>query len=160
MLDFFQPLIQIRGSVECVIKSLSVKVSLNYVISSRVVQKKSKEYQPLTPNLFFQLISFYCVFDGSSKLTGETNQFKGFGHLLGLFFISYGSLLLSSYRVYQLSCNIKNRCIFASKADNQILKKVLKRFGKKFFSHAKRIDQTRQNFAHSQLKKKQLFLMM
>ena len=98
MLDFFQPLIQIRGSVECVIKSLSVKVGLNCVISSRVVQKKSKEYQPLTPNLFFQLISFYCVFDGGSKLTSETNQFvKGFGHFLGLFLISNGSLLLSSY---------------------------------------------------------------
>ena len=80
------------------IKSLSVKVSLNYVISSRVIQKKSKEYQPLTPNLFFQLISFYCVFDGGSKLTSETNQFvKGFGHFLGLFLISNGSLLLSSY---------------------------------------------------------------
>ena len=83
---------------ELLIKSLSVKVSLNYVISSRVVQKKSKEYQPLTPNLFFQLISFYCVFDGSSKLTGETNQFvKGFRHFVGLFLISDGSLLLGSY---------------------------------------------------------------
>ena len=52
----------------------------------------------LTPNLFFRLISFYCVFDGSSKLTGETNQFvKGFRHFVGLFLISNGSLLLGSY---------------------------------------------------------------
>ena len=80
------------------IKSLSVKVSLNYVISSRVIQKRSKECQPLTPNLFFRLISFYCVFNGSSKLAGETNQFvKGFRHFVGLFLISNGSLLLGSY---------------------------------------------------------------
>ena len=44
------------------------------------------------------------------------------------------------YRVYQLSCNIKNQCISASKADNPILKKVLKRSGKTIFAHAKRID--------------------
>ena len=40
----------------------------------------------------------------------------------------------SNYRVYQLSCNIKNRCISASKKDNLILKKVLKSFWKTIFA--------------------------
>ena len=39
--------------------SLSVKVTLKYVISSRGLQKLSKECQPMDPNLFFQLISCY-----------------------------------------------------------------------------------------------------
>ena len=41
------------------LKSLSVKVTLEYVISSRGLQKLSKECQPMAPNLFFQLISCY-----------------------------------------------------------------------------------------------------
>ena len=60
---------------EFFIRSLSVKVTLKYVISSRVIQKLSKKCQPMAPNFFFRLISYYCIFDESSKLTGETNLF-------------------------------------------------------------------------------------
>ena len=56
-------------------KSLSVKVTLGYVIPSRVLQKWSKECQPIAPHLFFRLISCYCLLNGSNKLTGETNLF-------------------------------------------------------------------------------------
>ena len=45
------------------------------------------------------------------------------------------------YRVYQLSCNIKNRCISASRKHNPILKKVLKSPWKTIFVHAKVIEQ-------------------
>ena len=38
---------------ELLMKSLSVKVTLKYVISGRVTQKLSKECQPMPPNLFF-----------------------------------------------------------------------------------------------------------
>ena len=63
-----------------------------------VLQKLSKECQPIAPNLFFWLISCYCIFDGSSKLFGETNLFvKGFSHFVGLFLIPNVLLLLGGY---------------------------------------------------------------
>ena len=80
------------------IKSLSVKVTLKYVISGRVTKKLSKECQPMAPNLFFRLISYYCIFYESSKLTSETNLFvNGFSHFAGLFLNPNASSLLGSY---------------------------------------------------------------
>ena len=80
------------------LKSLSVKVTLRYVIPSRVLQKWSKEYQPIAPHLFFWMISCYCLLDGSYKLTGETNSFvEGYSHFVGLFLFPNASLLLGSY---------------------------------------------------------------
>ena len=80
------------------IKSLSLKVTLKYVISSRVLRKLSNKCQPMAPNLSFQMISCYCIFDGSSNLTSETNLFvKGFTHFVGLFLVPNASLLLGSY---------------------------------------------------------------
>ena len=79
-------------------KSLSVKVTLKYVITSRVLQKLSKECQPMAPNLFFRLISCHCIFDVSSKLSSETNLFvKGIRHFVRLFLIPNASLYLGSY---------------------------------------------------------------
>ena len=67
-------------------KSLSVWVTLEYVISGRVPQKLSKESQPMAPYLFFRLISYYGISDGSSKLTGKTNLFvNGFSRFVVLF---------------------------------------------------------------------------
>ena len=78
-------------------KSLSVMVTLEYVNSSRVLRKLSEERQPMAPHLFFQLISCYGIFDGSSKLTGETNLFvMGFSYFEGLFLTLNVSLLLGS----------------------------------------------------------------
>ena len=57
------------------IKSLSLKVTLIYVISSRVLHKLFYKYQPMAPYLSFRMISCYCIFDGSPNLTGETNFF-------------------------------------------------------------------------------------
>ena len=83
---------------ELLMKSLSVKVTLGYEIFNRVLQKLSKECQPMAPNLCFLMISCYCLFDGNSKLTGETNLFvKGSSHFVGPFFIPNASLLLGSY---------------------------------------------------------------
>ena len=80
------------------IKSLSVKVTLKYVISGRVIKKLSKECQPMAPNLFFRLISYCCIFYESSKLTSETNLFvNGFSHFAGLFLNPNASSLLGSY---------------------------------------------------------------
>ena len=80
------------------IKSLSVWVTLEYVISGRVTQKLSKECQPMAPNLFFRLISCHCIFDVSSKLSSETNLFvKGIRHFVRLFLIPNASLYLGSY---------------------------------------------------------------
>ena len=80
------------------IKSLSLKVTLKYVISSRVLRKLSNKCQPMAPNLSFQMISCYCIFDGCSNLTCETNLFvKGFTHFVGLFLVPNASLLLGSY---------------------------------------------------------------
>ena len=82
---------------ELLMKSLSVTVTLKYVISSRILQKLSKECQLMAPNLFFRLISYYCIFDGSSKLFGETNlNFKGFSHFVGLILIPNVLLLIGS----------------------------------------------------------------
>ena len=79
-------------------ESLSVKVTLRYVIPSRVLQKWSKEYQPIAPHLFFWMISCYCLLDGSYKLTGETNSFvEGYSHFVGLFLFPNAWLLLGSY---------------------------------------------------------------
>ena len=79
-------------------KSLSDKVTLKYVITSRVLQKLSKECQPMAPNLFFRLISCHCIFDVSSKLSSETNLFvKGIRHFVRLFLIPNTSLYLGSY---------------------------------------------------------------
>ena len=79
-------------------ESLSVKVTLKYEIPSRVLQKWSKEYQPIAPHLLFGMISCYCLLDGSHKLTGETNLFvEGYSHFVGLFLFPNASLLLGSY---------------------------------------------------------------
>ena len=78
--------------------SLSVKVTLKYVISGRVTQKLSKECQPMAPNLFIRLISYKCIFDGSPKLAGLANLFVyGFSRFEGLFLIPNASSLLGSY---------------------------------------------------------------
>ena len=78
-------------------KSLSVMVTLEYVNSSRVLQKLFEERQPMAPYLLFLLMSCYGIFDGSSKLTGETNLFvKGLNHFVGLFLNLNASLLLGS----------------------------------------------------------------
>ena len=73
---------------ELLMKSLSVKVTLGYEIFNRVLQKLSKECQPMAPNLCFLMISCYCLFDGNSKLTGETNLIvTRFSHFVGPFHI-------------------------------------------------------------------------
>ena len=64
------------------------------------------------------------------------------------------------YRVYQLSCNIKNRCISASREGNPILKKVLKSPWKTIFAHAKKIDQSFEIFSYSQPEVMKLFLVV
>ena len=92
----------IKESLEMLYKllmvSLSVKVTLRYVIPSRVLQKWSKEYQPIAPHLFFWMISCYCLLDGSYKSTGETNSFvEGYNHFVGLFLFPNASLVLGSY---------------------------------------------------------------
>ena len=79
------------------IKSLSLKVTLKYVISSMVLQKSSNKCPPMAANLFFWLISCYCISDGSSKLTAEINLFvKGFTHIVRQILIPNSSLLLGS----------------------------------------------------------------
>ena len=80
------------------IKSLSVKATLKYVISGRVIQKLFKKCQPMAPNLFFRLMSHYWIFDESSKLTSETNLFvNGFRRFVTLFLNPNASLLVGSY---------------------------------------------------------------
>ena len=83
-------------------KSLSSKVTLKFVISRGVLGKLWHKCQLMAPNLSiklsFWMISCYCVFNGSSNFTSETNFFvKGFTHLAGLFLIPNTSGLLSSY---------------------------------------------------------------
>ena len=63
------------------------------------------------------------------------------------------------YRVYQLSCNIKNPYISASGEDNYILKKITKSFEKTIFAHAKKIVQSKKKFTHSKPKMR-LFIIM
>ena len=79
-------------------KSMSVEVTLKDVITNRILQKLFKGCQPMAPNLLFCLISCYCIFDGSSKLTSETNLFvMRIRHFVRLFSIPNASLLLGSY---------------------------------------------------------------
>ena len=83
-------------------KSLSVKVALKYVISGRVSQKSFKKCQPMAPNLFFQLKSYFCIFDESSELTSETNLFvNGFRRFVELFLDPNASSLFGSYLTTQ-----------------------------------------------------------
>ena len=75
-----------------------VNVTFKYVISVRVIQNSPKNFQPTAPNLFCRLISYYCIFDESSKLTGETNLFvNGFRRFVGLFLNVDASSLLGCY---------------------------------------------------------------
>ena len=66
--------------IKLLMKSMSVDVTLRYAI------------------FFFWSIWGYFLFDGNSKLNGETNLFvKGFNHFVGLFLTANVSLLLGSY---------------------------------------------------------------
>ena len=81
-----------------IFNSLSAKVTLKYVVSGSVIQRLSRKCQPMTPYLFFRLISYYCIFDKSSKWTGGNNLFvNGFRRFVGLLINSNASSLLGSY---------------------------------------------------------------
>ena len=64
---------QVCECYKLLIKGLSVKVTLKYVIFSRVLQKLSKEYQPMAPHLFF-LVDIMLLYFWWKFQIGRRNQ--------------------------------------------------------------------------------------
>ena len=86
----------------------------------------------MAPSLFFRLLSCYCMFDGSSKLTSETNLFvKGIRHFVRLFLIPNASLLLGSFittREWQFSPHTygKKKKVYAISSQEDFFTKSVK----------------------------------